>query len=167
MSEEKPNIDVPQDGPFLVKGLKKLTDSDNQPVAMQKDVIALCRCGASENKPFCDGTHKDIGFTSKKERTQTIILQSVRLGDIGIAASEAETFIEIGQAIQEHSPFEHTIALGYTNGCIGYLPTAVAYSEGGYEVDSAIRYYGLLMMSPESERIVVDRSTRLLEQVRS
>ena len=103
----------------------------------------------------------------KKERTQTIILQSVRLGDIGIAASEAETFIEIGQAIQERSPFEHTIALGYTNGCIGYLPTAAAYPEGGYEVATAIRYYGLLMMSPESERIVVDRSTRLLEQVRS
>ena len=62
MSEEKPNIDVPEDGPFLVKGLKKLTDSGNQPVAMQKDVIALCRCGASENKPFCDGSHWYMGF---------------------------------------------------------------------------------------------------------
>lgn len=70
MSEEKPSIDVPEDGPFLVKGLKKLTNHENQPVAMQKDVIALCRCGASENKPFCDGTHKDIGFSGKKERTE-------------------------------------------------------------------------------------------------
>ena len=71
MSEEKPSIDVPEDGPFLVKGLKKLTDHENQPVAMQKDVIALCRCGASEKKPFCDGTHKDIGFSGKKEREET------------------------------------------------------------------------------------------------
>ena len=71
MSEQKPNIDVPEDGLFLVKGLKKLTDADGNPIAMEKDVIALCRCGASENKPFCDGTHSDIGFSGKKERTET------------------------------------------------------------------------------------------------
>ena len=71
MSEQKPNIDVPEDGLFLVKGLKKLTDADGNPIAMEKNVIALCRCGASENKPFCDGTHSDIGFSGKKERTET------------------------------------------------------------------------------------------------
>jgi CDGSH-type Zn-finger protein/ferredoxin len=71
MSEQTPNIDVPRDGPFLVKGLEKLTDADGNPIPMAKDVIALCRCGASENKPFCDGTHSDIGFTGKKERTET------------------------------------------------------------------------------------------------
>ena len=60
MSEQKPNIDVPEDGPFLVKGLKKLTDADGNPIAMEKNVIA-----------FCDGTHSDIGFSGKKERTET------------------------------------------------------------------------------------------------
>ncbi len=71
MSVEKPTIDVPESGPFLVKNLKKLTDSQDQPIEMAKDVIALCRCGASKNKPFCDGTHSDIGFTGAKERTET------------------------------------------------------------------------------------------------
>ena len=70
MSDDKPTIDCPEKGPFLVKGLNKLTDSQNQPVEMEKDVIALCRCGQSENKPFCDGTHSDIGFTGAKERTE-------------------------------------------------------------------------------------------------
>ena len=71
MSVEKPTIDVPESGPFLVKNLKKLTDSQDQPIEMAKDVIALCRCGASKNKPFCDGTHSDIGFTGAKERQET------------------------------------------------------------------------------------------------
>tara|TARA_Y100000758_G_C15972704_1_gene393876 strand:+ start:306 stop:929 length:624 start_codon:yes stop_codon:yes gene_type:complete len=71
MSDDQPTIDVPDSGPFLVKGLKKLTDAQDQPIDMEKDVIALCRCGASENKPFCDGTHKKIGFTGVNERQET------------------------------------------------------------------------------------------------
>jgi CDGSH-type Zn-finger protein len=71
MSDDKPTIDVPESGPFLVKGLQKLTDAQDQPIEMAKDVIALCRCGASKNKPFCDGTHKDIGFNGAMERQES------------------------------------------------------------------------------------------------
>lgn len=71
MSEDKPTIDIPENGPFLVKNLKRLVDHQDQPIEMAKDVIALCRCGKSENKPFCDGTHSDIGFTGKKERQES------------------------------------------------------------------------------------------------
>ena len=90
MSEDKPTIDVPKDGPFLVKGLKKLTDADNQQVAMEKEVIALCRCGASENKPFCDGTHKDVGFSGEREGTENYPVREYKgqeltvVDDIGI-----------------------------------------------------------------------------------
>jgi len=63
MAEEKPTINIARNGPLLVKGLKHLKDADGNPIPMEKDVMALCRCGASENKPFCDGTHKEIGFT--------------------------------------------------------------------------------------------------------
>ena len=47
-----------------MKGLKKLTRAEDQPIAVDKEVIALCRCGASKNKPFCDGSHKAAGFKS-------------------------------------------------------------------------------------------------------
>ena len=50
----------------------------------------------------------------------------------------------------------------YANGNIGYIPTARAYLEGGYEVDSAYRYYGLQMIGPESEAVVVRAAARLL-----
>ena len=60
-------IEPKENGPLLVKGLKTLKDAQGNPVEIKKDVIALCRCGASSNKPFCDGTHKTNGFTSARE----------------------------------------------------------------------------------------------------
>ena len=52
-----------KDGPLLVQGRYQMYSETTQPVSCTKN-IALCRCGASENKPFCDGTHKEIGFKS-------------------------------------------------------------------------------------------------------
>ena len=53
-------------GPLLVEGPIKLVDAEGQAftVDSSKPAIALCRCGASENKPFCDGSHKGCGFES-------------------------------------------------------------------------------------------------------
>ena len=39
-----------------------LTDAEGNEFSTRKETIALCRCGASEGKPFCDGTHPRIGF---------------------------------------------------------------------------------------------------------
>jgi len=56
-----PTIQVLPKGPYLVVGKVTLLDaSGNNIQAGEK--IALCRCGASTNKPFCDGTHSKIGF---------------------------------------------------------------------------------------------------------
>jgi CDGSH-type Zn-finger protein len=52
-------------GPLLVRGEVTLLDSARQPIDLGgKTSIALCRCGHSENKPFCDGSHKRVGFQS-------------------------------------------------------------------------------------------------------
>lgn len=53
------------DGPLLVRGDVELTDSAGEPIARNRKTIALCRCGASTIKPFCDGTHKITGFSSQ------------------------------------------------------------------------------------------------------
>lgn len=50
-----------ENGPVLVQGSYQLYSDTSQPVHCSKN-IALCRCGGSTNKPFCDGTHKKIGF---------------------------------------------------------------------------------------------------------
>jgi len=65
MLDKNPSIDVSSNGPFIVKNLKKLTRYDNDALET-KPVVALCRCGSSKTKPFCDGTHAKIGFDDKK-----------------------------------------------------------------------------------------------------
>lgn len=53
-----------KNGPVLLDGTYQFYSSVVQPFVSSKN-IALCRCGASANKPFCDGTHKLIGFTTE------------------------------------------------------------------------------------------------------
>lgn len=53
-------IKIRDNGPYVVEGEFKLVDATGQEVPVKK--AALCRCGASTTKPFCDGTHSKIGF---------------------------------------------------------------------------------------------------------
>ncbi len=51
-------ITLMDNGPLLVKGTFALMDATGKPYT-QKETVALCRCGSSKNKPFCDASHKD------------------------------------------------------------------------------------------------------------
>jgi CDGSH-type Zn-finger protein len=53
-------ITIRENGPLLVDGDVKLVDAAGNEVPLMKK--ALCRCGGSTMKPFCDGTHSKIGF---------------------------------------------------------------------------------------------------------
>jgi CDGSH-type Zn-finger protein len=53
-----------RDGPLLVRGDFRLVDQDGVEIDPGRRTIALCRCGRSAIKPFCDGTHKRAGFTA-------------------------------------------------------------------------------------------------------
>jgi len=61
---DKPTITPSPDGPYIVENLDTLQNAGGPITAKPK--MALCRCGASSKKPFCDGTHKKIGFSSAK-----------------------------------------------------------------------------------------------------
>jgi CDGSH-type Zn-finger protein len=50
------------DGPLLVRGEIELITPDGDPIRPHRRTVALCRCGLSAIKPFCDGTHKAAGF---------------------------------------------------------------------------------------------------------
>jgi CDGSH-type Zn-finger protein len=49
-------------GPYLVRGAKTLIELDGTEVSLRRPAVAVCRCGQSRNLPFCDGTHKLVGF---------------------------------------------------------------------------------------------------------
>ncbi|MBW3607176.1 MAG: CDGSH iron-sulfur domain-containing protein [Actinobacteria bacterium] len=51
-----------RDGPLLVRGPVRLCDQEGNPIELDRETIALCRCGKSRMRPFCDGTHKVVRF---------------------------------------------------------------------------------------------------------
>jgi uncharacterized Fe-S cluster protein YjdI len=58
----KVSIKATKNGPFLVKGLVEVEDSSGEVRISEGNTTALCRCGASSNKPFCDGSHTAAKF---------------------------------------------------------------------------------------------------------
>lgn len=60
--DEQTQITALDNGPYLVKGPVIVTDAEGGEFRAERKTVALCRCGGSTNKPFCDGTHSKIGF---------------------------------------------------------------------------------------------------------
>lgn len=64
-AQEEPGLETTVEprpnGPLFVRGLVRVVDADGN--LLREDTrVALCRCGGSQNKPFCDGAHRTIGF---------------------------------------------------------------------------------------------------------
>ena len=90
----------------------------------------------------------------------------MRLGEAVFVALPGEVFLEIGTAIRRAAGVDNLFIVAYSNNDeIGYIPTRVAFFEGGYEVDSAPYYYGLFQLSPDCERIVVDAAVQAARSV--
>ncbi len=62
MADDDVVITPYRDGPLLVRGPFKLTDQDGNVIEVGRKTVALCRCGKSRTRPFCDGTHQLIRF---------------------------------------------------------------------------------------------------------
>lgn len=62
----------------------------------------------------------------------SIVMQTFRIGGLGIAAVPVETFTETGLEIKAKSPFQDTFTIELANGSYGYLPTPEQHELGGY-----------------------------------
>ena len=69
----------------------------------------------------------------KAPATLSVILQAVRIGELGIATCPFETFAETGLELKAKSPFRPTFTISFANGSHGYLPTPEQHRLGGYE----------------------------------
>ncbi len=65
--DEPARITPYRDGPYIVRGNFVITDQQGNEIDARRRTIALCRCGRSQMRPFCDGTHKLIGFRAPGE----------------------------------------------------------------------------------------------------
>jgi CDGSH-type Zn-finger protein len=51
-----------RDGPLLIRGPVRIQDQEGGQIVVDREVVALCRCGKSRSRPLCDGTHKLVRF---------------------------------------------------------------------------------------------------------
>jgi CDGSH-type Zn-finger protein len=74
-----------RDGPLIVRGDFRLVDQDGAAIDPGRTTIALCRCGKSGIKPFCDGAHKRSGFSApsapSRPRPAAQIVREARADD--------------------------------------------------------------------------------------
>jgi CDGSH-type Zn-finger protein len=74
-----------RDGPLLVRGPFRLRDQDGRDIEIGRETVALCRCGKSRIRPFCDGTHKLTRFRAasgpESERTNGLRGPELEGGD--------------------------------------------------------------------------------------
>jgi hypothetical protein len=91
----------------------------------------------------------------------SIVLQTFRLGDLGIAAIPFEVFTETGLEIKAKSPFKDTFTIELANGGYGYLPTPEQHQVGGYET-----WLGTNRVEREATRKIVKTLLGLFEQVK-
>ena len=59
---ERVTITPYRDGPLLVRGDFEILDQEGKPIDPGRATVALCRCGKSRLRPFCDGTHRLVRF---------------------------------------------------------------------------------------------------------
>jgi CDGSH-type Zn-finger protein len=65
VAAEQTKITPYRDGPYLVRGPFSIIDQNGDEIEVKRRIVALCRCGRSQIRPFCDGTHKAIGFRAE------------------------------------------------------------------------------------------------------
>ena len=159
-------IELPlQEPPPAAAAYARLKRAEDELAAARREGLHPCRIRAMET---CLGYAEMLvraAETGARDQTQPFVVQGLRVGELGIAALSGEVFLEFAHRIEARSPFRHTLVLGCSNGCTGYVPTAAAFAEGGYEAEDSFCWYGTLPLAPEAGDGVVDAGVRLLTEL--
>lgn len=108
-------VTVYEDGPLIVRGQFAITAQDGQPIPAGRRTVALCRCGRSAIKPFCDGSHLRVRFRAPGAA------QGARVAaqDPGGGSGAPQPLAGIGDAAPETADHSNPAAdrpLGHPNG---------------------------------------------------
>tara|TARA_R110002096_G_scaffold318022_10_gene512432 strand:- start:2364 stop:3803 length:1440 start_codon:yes stop_codon:yes gene_type:complete len=155
------------------RAVKKIETYDENPVVAmrQREVVLDYRTATEEQVEYArkllglsrkerEGLHhKAEGYANatlrhdEPDRTESVIVQAIRIGDQAIVSLPFEVLVEIGLEIKEKSPFPHTFMIELANGGYGYLPPPNQHKLGGYET-----WLG-------TSRFVPDSSVKLTENL--
>ena len=110
-----------------------------------------------------DVFRKEMDFLKQvKEDQISTYVQALAIGDTAFVSVPGEMFVELGLEIKRKSPFEHTFVVELANDYVGYIPTRVAFEEGGYETLNARSS----RVAPEAGEIVVENTLNMLENIK-
>jgi hypothetical protein len=125
---------------------------------------ALDRLGQMQGKPLTrlpEFYARETVEMAKYPAKVPVILQAIRIGELGIVANPCETFVEIGRDIKQKSPLKHTFTIELANGYNGYLPTPEQHALGGYETWRARSSY----LEVNASRTIMAAWLELLKEV--
>ncbi|MEW5979317.1 MAG: neutral/alkaline non-lysosomal ceramidase N-terminal domain-containing protein [Acidobacteriota bacterium] len=101
-------------------------------------------------------------------------VQGIRVGDLGIVAFPGETFAALGTQVKNRSPISNSLLLGYSNGCLCYIPTRDAFPKEGWSVHKRYHVPDMLFpayavptaLTPDAGERVVEKSLKILAELK-
>jgi len=155
------------DGVQLKSAQKEISLGVRQPDAEQLD-RAKAQLAKAEHRngqliPWtADIYTREAVLLSEYSAQVPIILQTFRIGDLGIAAIPCEVFAEIGLELKRKSPLHPSFTIELANGYNGYLPTPAQHALGGYETWRARSSY----LETEASTKILKTILELFDQVK-
>jgi len=122
---------------------------------------------------WVDWGEKLVDAVKSGRKTLEMNIQAIRVNDIVLAGLSVEAFAGTGISIKSRSPFHQTQVLGYTNGCVCYMPRAQDFPAGGWDINARYGVPDMLFQSyslptairPDSERRVIEKTLALIQQL--
>ncbi|HWQ53222.1 MAG TPA: neutral/alkaline non-lysosomal ceramidase N-terminal domain-containing protein [Bryobacteraceae bacterium] len=143
------------------RAARQATAVPGGPVAVSREFVELrrlpvsaeraewCRAVLQQRKPpgEVDGLPDEyyaatgIGMYQNQHTPDRAEVMAMRIGNVGIVGLPGEVFCEYGLQIKRRSPAPHTMVVELANDAVGYLPTAEAFAQGGYEPSAGATFY--------------------------
>lgn len=136
----------------ITLGVRKPTDDE---VTRAKEILARPRNLPRLSTPEEIYARETVQMRDYPDHVD-LILQTLRIGDVGIAAIPCEVFVEIGLELRERSPFKPAFTVSLANGYNGYLPTPKHHALGGYETWRAKSSYLETGASPKMMDVLLE-----------